>query len=54
MRAVVQRVAQASVTVGDRVTGEIGPGLMILVCAMQGDTDQKNGLLRKKNLAAAL
>lgn len=39
MRALVQRVAEASVTVGDRVTGEIGPGLLILVCAMQGDTE---------------
>jgi len=37
MRALVQRVARASVTVGDRMTGEIGPGLLVLVCAMQGD-----------------
>lgn len=37
MRALVQRVAEASVTVGGRVTGEIGPGLLVLVCAMQGD-----------------
>ncbi len=39
MRAVVQRVTQASVRVGGRLTGEIGPGLLILVCAMQGDSD---------------
>ncbi len=38
MRAVVQRVTQASVRAGGRLTGEIGPGLLILVCAMQGDT----------------
>ena len=38
MRAVVQRVASASVTVGGRMVGQIGPGLLILVCAMQGDT----------------
>lgn len=31
MRAVVQRVARASVRVGDRVTGEIGSGLLALV-----------------------
>lgn len=37
MRALVQRVSEARVTVGGRVTGEIGAGLMILVCAMQGD-----------------
>ena len=31
MRAVVQRVLEARVRVGDRVTGEIGPGLLVLV-----------------------
>ena len=39
MRAVVQRVTQASVTSAGEVVGDIGPGLLILVCAMQGDTD---------------
>ncbi|PPB80237.1 D-tyrosyl-tRNA(Tyr) deacylase [Albidovulum inexpectatum] len=39
MRALIQRVTEASVTVGDRVTGRIGPGLLILVCAMRGDTE---------------
>ena len=48
MRAVVQRVSHASVTVGDRVTGEIGPGLMILVCAMQGDTEAEADRLAAK------
>ena len=37
MRALIQRVADASVTVDGRVTGQIGPGLLVLVCAMQGD-----------------
>lgn len=37
MRALVQRVSEAAVRVGDRTVGEIGPGLMILVCAMAGD-----------------
>ena len=31
MRAVVQRVTSARVTVDDRVTGEIGPGLLVFV-----------------------
>jgi D-tyrosyl-tRNA(Tyr) deacylase len=31
MRAVVQRVASARARVGDRVAGEIGPGLLVLV-----------------------
>ena len=39
MRVLLQRVTEAEVTVGDRVTGEIGPGLLALVCAMPGDTD---------------
>ena len=39
MRVLVQRVAQARVSVAGRVTGEIGRGLLLLVCAMQGDTE---------------
>ena len=38
MRAVLQRVSQASVAVAGQVVGQIGPGLLILICAMQGDT----------------
>src|SRR5215467_2657776 len=38
MRAVVQRVARAKVTVGDRVTGAIDAGLLVLLGAGQGDT----------------
>lgn len=38
MRALIQRVRHAKVEVDGRVTGAIGPGLLILVCAMQGDT----------------
>ena len=37
MRCVIQRVSEASVSVGGAVIGETGPGLMILVCAMSGD-----------------
>lgn len=39
MRALLQRVAHARVEVDGRITGQIGPGLLILVCAMQGDTE---------------
>ena len=39
MRAVVQRVSRASVTVDSKITGEIGAGLLILICAMDGDTE---------------
>ncbi|PKP71829.1 MAG: D-tyrosyl-tRNA(Tyr) deacylase [Alphaproteobacteria bacterium HGW-Alphaproteobacteria-4] len=39
MRVLVQRVTQARVSVAGRVTGEIGRGLLLLVCAMQGDSE---------------
>jgi len=38
MRAVVQRVSRAKVTVEHQVTGEIGPGLMILLGVGKEDT----------------
>lgn len=37
MRAVVQRVSRAKVTVGDRVTGAIDRGLLVLLGAGAGD-----------------
>ena len=37
MRAVVQRALSARVTVDQRVTGEIGPGLLAFVGVEQGD-----------------
>jgi D-tyrosyl-tRNA(Tyr) deacylase len=37
MRVVVQRVTSARVTVDDRVTGEIGAGLLVFVGVEQGD-----------------
>jgi D-tyrosyl-tRNA(Tyr) deacylase len=38
MRAVVQRVTSASVTVGGNVVGRIGPGLLVFVGFTHGDT----------------
>lgn len=38
MRALIQRVTESSVTVEQEIISEIGAGLLILVCAMQGDT----------------
>ena len=38
MRAVVQRVSGASVTANGRVTGQIGPGLLILLAVHHADT----------------
>ena len=48
MRALVQRVQSASVTVDSAITGQIGPGLLVLVCAMQGDTDDLAPWLAQK------
>ena len=48
MRAVVQRVTQAAVHVDGRLTGDIGPGLLILVCAMQGDSEAQADQLAAK------
>jgi D-tyrosyl-tRNA(Tyr) deacylase len=39
MRAVIQRVSRARVTVGERVVGEIGPGLVVLVAVGVEDTE---------------
>jgi D-aminoacyl-tRNA deacylase len=39
MRGLVQRVVQASVTVGDEVVGAIGPGLCVLVGVTHDDTE---------------
>jgi D-tyrosyl-tRNA(Tyr) deacylase len=48
LRAVLQRVSRASVTVDGTVTGEIGPGLLILICAMESDTDAQADQLAAK------
>ncbi len=48
MRALLQRVSRASVTVDGAVAGKIGPGLLILICAMQGDTQAQADKLAAK------
>ena len=48
MRALIQRVTQARVEVEGAVVGEIGPGLLILLCAMQGDTEAEADRLAAK------
>ena len=48
MLALIQRVRRASVTIDGAVVGAIGPGLLVLVCAEQGDTPaQAEKLLAK-------
>jgi len=41
MRAVIQRVSKAMVTVADRETARIGKGLLILLAAGQGDGEKE-------------
>jgi D-aminoacyl-tRNA deacylase len=48
MRALVQRVTEARVSVRGDIVGEIGPGLLVLLCAMRGDdTAEADWLARK-------
>lgn len=48
MRAVVQRVSRACVTVEGRVTGEIAAGLMILLGVGRDDTSAVAGTMAEK------
>ena len=48
MRALLQRVSRASVSVEGAMVGEIGAGLLILICAMQGDTEAQADKLAAK------
>lgn len=48
MRALLQRVSRASVSVDGAVVGQIGAGLLILICAMQGDTEAEADKLAAK------
>ena len=48
MQALIQRVRRASVTIDGVLNGQIGVGLLVLVCAEQGDTPaQADKLLAK-------
>ena len=50
MIAVLQRVSSARVDVESTTVGEIGPGLLVLVCAEQGDTPAEGEKLLAKIL----
>jgi D-tyrosyl-tRNA(Tyr) deacylase len=51
MRALIQRVLEASVTIDGRVTSAIGPGLVVLVAMAAEDTDADRDWLAKKIVA---
>jgi D-aminoacyl-tRNA deacylase len=48
VRALIQRVTSAAVRVDGAVVGEIGPGMLVLVCAMAGDDEAKPVALAAK------
>ncbi len=48
MRGLVQRVSRAEVTVAGEVTGEIGPGILLLVGVTHDDTDADASKLADK------
>jgi D-tyrosyl-tRNA(Tyr) deacylase len=50
MRAVVQRVSGASVTVDGEETARIGPGLLVLLGVREGDGDEHADKLARKLL----
>jgi D-tyrosyl-tRNA(Tyr) deacylase len=48
MRAVIQRVSEASVSVDGEVVGQIGPGLVVLLGVGHGDTEEEAKKLAEK------
>lgn len=48
MRAVVQRVSRAQVTVADELTGAVNKGLLVLVGVTEGDTEKDAQYLADK------
>ena len=51
MRALVQRVSSASVSVGGERVASIGPGLLVLLGVRRGDTPEQADKLARKLLA---
>ena len=50
MKAVIQRVKSASVTVDDSVVGRIGQGILVLLGIEKGDTEAKSDWLTEKTV----
>jgi D-tyrosyl-tRNA(Tyr) deacylase len=50
MRAVIQRVIQASVSVDDRIVGQIGAGLLVLLGVSKTDTQDSADYMLEKVL----
>jgi D-tyrosyl-tRNA(Tyr) deacylase len=48
MKALVQRVSRASVSVNDKIVGKIGPGLVVFLGVAQGDSKEDATYLANK------
>ncbi len=48
MLALLQRVSSAKVAVDGRISGEIGKGLLVFLCAVKGDTEKDLEYLVRK------
>ena len=48
MKALVQRVSRASVSVNDKIVGKIGPGLVVFLGVAQGDSKEDASYLTNK------
>ncbi len=48
MRALLQRVSEASIALEGEIIAEIGPGLLVLLCAMAGDGEAEAEALARK------
>ena len=48
MRAVIQRINGAEITINGGETRKVGEGLVVFVCAMEGDTDEQLDLVVQK------
>ena len=48
MKALVQRVSRASVSVNERIVGKIGPGLVVFLGVAQGDSKEDATYLANK------
>ncbi|NOZ25506.1 MAG: D-tyrosyl-tRNA(Tyr) deacylase [Nitrospirae bacterium] len=51
MKALLQRVSEARVETGGRISGEIRRGLLVLLCVVRGDTRKDLDYIIKKVLA---
>ncbi|MDP6064060.1 MAG: D-aminoacyl-tRNA deacylase, partial [SAR202 cluster bacterium] len=48
MRALIQRVSEASVSIDGEVVGAIGPGLLVLLGVSRDDTDEDSSYIVTK------